>query len=271
MEKKEKEEKEGEDVSRTLSPGVEAMLGIVNKSPDASKALRQLVKAGCDRDKLLTALYWYCGDLSGEVVDGKPIEGPGGLKITIEAVLKDARNFAKRLGDVSNQLKRVPGEVERLLVELQEKANIRYHDPQTQNLPSLSRAFADHLDRYRRGLQKSIREMRVGKDGTRVGGRKEYLFYLWCLVFDVTDEPYPLIARLVAAVERQESPNYVQLANTLRRSVDRFLRKNPAVAMMNVMEVGDYLEPRNLKSIDQQKRSSARLKPRTQKPSKQIE
>jgi hypothetical protein len=194
---------------------------------------------GASPDKLLTALYWYCGDLSGEVVDGKPIGGAEGLKIKIEAALKDARNFAKRLGDVSNQLNKVAGEVERLLVELQERAGIRYLDPQTQNLPLLSRAFADNLDRYRKGLLKAIREMRIGKDGKRVGGRKQYLFYLWCLVRDVTNEPYPLIARLVAAVERQESRDYGRLANRLRRSVERLAGKNLGIAIITAMEVGD--------------------------------
>jgi hypothetical protein len=149
--------------------------------------------------QVLDSLYWYCGDISGEVVDGQPIGGPEGLKRKIKAVQKDTQNFAKQLKKCSEELKRLAEVVERIRSELKRKADTPGLEPAGAELPSRMREFSGKLEEHHRILQSHLRELRTQDDGSVEGGRKQFLFDLVDRAFEVTSQPYAPIARLVAS------------------------------------------------------------------------
>jgi hypothetical protein len=233
MDKEAKKEKEVGNEAERLNPRLQVVLDAINNSSEAKRALQRLIAGGCDRLRLLTALYWYCGNIAKEAkTQRQKKEANDELQRRIEAVRMDAENFEKRLGDLSNQLNKVAGEVDRMLSELKEKMGIIYHDPEIEGLPSIAIDFAKDLKRCRTALKKSLRDMRRDEDGTIEGGRKQYLFYLACLAREVTMQPYPLIARLVSAVRGEKEPDYFKLANTLLHKVERYADKYPLGCMM---------------------------------------
>jgi hypothetical protein len=222
-EKEEKEEKKGTYSTGDLRPKFQGVLDAINKIEEAKKVFRTLIAAGCDRTDLLAALYWYCGNSPVNTAAPMTNVQRERVKRRIEELRIDEQKFARRLEDGSKKLKEVADQVDGLLSEFPERTGMTHHG---ETLPSEMRDFAEYLNCLHRASKKILRDLKRDQDGTIMAGRKQYLFYLACLVREVTEEPNPMIARLVAAVRGEKEPNYPKLANTLGRAVDRYKEKH---------------------------------------------
>lgn len=226
MKKTEKKEKEGQEVRKSadiLHSKFQEVLDAIDKVKEARKVFRELTAAGCDRNDLLAALYWYCGKSPANTAAPMTNIEREKLRKRIEEVRKEEEAFKGRLEDASNKLKGAANLVDGLLSEFPERTGMTYYG---ENLPAKMRDFAEHLNRLQRGAKRNLRDIKKDRDGTIVGGRKQYLFYLTCMVREVTEQPNERVARLVAAVRGEKEPNYTKLANTLGRAVNRFKDRN---------------------------------------------
>jgi hypothetical protein len=184
---------------------LQTVLDSINSVSEAKKAFRTLTLLGCDRRTLLENLNAYCGGTSDEA----------------RATLKAALNFRDRLKKAAARLDEDADLIERMEQERQRLAGITTHSPV--DLPSELREFAESLAGLAGAYDTNLKNVRPKRKGNITAGRTWFLAELvWYIEKKTaTEKPYPLLARLVAAVRKEKEPNYVKLADALRNAVKR--------------------------------------------------
>jgi len=189
-----KKENKGEADVASLHPRLRSVLEAINTVPSAKKALRDLRNAGCDEKAVARDLFYYCGGTQAEVAAG----------------LKVARSWKAELTSAANRLNKDADLVERMIRRLRPMMEIH-----GETLPANLREFATILSIASKSWKKSTRSVE--------SGRNQHLVYLIYLVKAATGHKHYLeIAKLVSAVRKEIKPDYIALADALRKKVTRY-------------------------------------------------
>jgi hypothetical protein len=177
----------------------------INSDSEGRQAFRFLTLRGCDRRTLLENLNAYCGGTIDEA----------------RRALKAALNFGNRLKKAAVRLNEDADLIVRMEQDRQRLAGITLHSPV--DLPSELREFAESLAALARAYDTNLKNVRPNRKGNISAGRTWFLAELVWHIEEkkVEDNPYPLLARLVAAVRKDSERNYVMLADALRNAVKR--------------------------------------------------
>ncbi len=185
----------------------------IESVPLAKQNWRILSEAGVDLEEVAAHLHRFCG----------------GTKEELKVGLRAARQFRARFAPGIREIERAATTVRVLSKDLSGIAGIKIHDPDFDKLPSLMERFANELKEYSDQVQRNVaRGVKVDKSGRISGdGRTESLVVLVGTVAAVTDEPYALLAPLVAVIRGDVNPSYGHIADSLRKICGRHKKKTP--------------------------------------------
>jgi len=200
-----KSESRNAEHSSELPLYLRRVLDSINADSKAKQAFGILTLRGCDPRTLLENINAYCGGTSEEA----------------RTALKTTLSFRDRLKKAVDRLNEDAALIEGIEKDRQQFAGITMYPPV--GLPAELREFAESLAALAGAYDTNLKNVRPNRKGNITAGRTWYLAELvWHIdKFKATDRPYPLLARLVAAVRKDSEPNYFKLADALRNVVKR--------------------------------------------------
>ena len=197
MEKVEKEAK------KRFATTVEQGLDLIKADPEARMTLAELKSRGFDEKKIAGSIVMYCG--------GRPEDAKEGLKL--------AKNCGKALADSAEKLRISADSVENASKLLDQ---CRWPIAGIDELPESLRSSAEWLSNIATRIRIDLKNIRLEKSIT--SGRQHVLLIL-AYVLSNGERPsgatYLKIGKLVAAVMRTPEPNYNNIADGLRKTVER--------------------------------------------------